>query len=152
MNKVIISDTSCLIALSRIGHLDILRLTFGIIYITQIVANEFQETLPDWMIIEEIKNIDRFGQLKLILDPGEASAIILAQETKDAVLIIDEKKGKKIATNLNIAIIGTLKVLLIAKDKGVISSVKMIISDLQANYFRFNKTIVEEVLRLAGES
>jgi predicted nucleic acid-binding protein len=152
MNKIIISDTSCLIALNRIAQLDILLRTFGKIYITKIVADEFRETLPEWIIVEKINNSDQFEQLQLIIDPGEASAIALALETDDAILIIDEKKGRKIAENLNIPIIGTLRVLLLAKERGAINSVKELILELQKNSFRFHSSIIDEVLRLANES
>lgn len=151
MTKIIISDTSCLIALSRIGRIDILQKVFTVVYTTEIVAKEFEETLPDWISIRDINNHTRFEQLKLILDAGEASAIALALETDNSILIIDEKKGRKIASDMNVIIIGTLKVLLIAKNKGVIDSVKSLIEQLQIHTFRFNKAIIEEVLRLAGE-
>ncbi|HTI58162.1 DUF3368 domain-containing protein [Mucilaginibacter sp.] len=151
MTKIIISDTSCLIALSRIGRIDILQKVFTVVYTTEIVAKEFEETLPDWISIRDINNHTRFEQLKLILDAGEASAIALALETDNSILIIDEKKGRKIASDMNVIIIGTLKVLLIAKNKGVIDSVKSLIEQLQIHTFRFNKAIMEEVLRLAGE-
>jgi len=94
MNKVIISNTSCLIALSRIGHLDILFRTFGKVHITQIIADEYQEVLPEWILIEKINNSIHFDQLRLVIDPGEASAIALALETENAILIIDEKRPK----------------------------------------------------------
>lgn len=151
MNNIIISDTSCLIALDRIGYINLLQDTFTTIYTTKIVAEEFEDPLPDWIIIKDVANVNKFEELKLSLDPGEASAIALALETDNAVLIIDEKKGRKIASDLSVAIIGTLKVLLIAKNKGVIVSVKQIIDELQKHSFRFSKTIVDEVLRLAEE-
>jgi len=151
MTKIIISDTSCLIALERIGHLDLLQKIFTTIYTTQTVAEEFEEHLPGWILIKEVSNTNMVEKLQLILDAGEASAITLALETENSILIIDEKKGRKVARDLNVAIIGTLKVLLIAKNKGVISSVKQLINELQKHSFRFNKAIVEEVLRLAGE-
>jgi len=151
MNNIIISDTSCLIALDRIGRIDLLQKTFGVIYTTRIVAEEFEDTLPNWIVIKEVIDIYRIEQLKLSLDPGEASAISLALETENSILIIDEKKGRKAAQDLNISIIGTLKVLLIAKNRGVISSVKQVINELQKQSFRFNKAIVAEILILAGE-
>lgn len=95
--------------------------------------------------------LDKIEQLKVTLDPGEASAITLALETENSVLIIDEKKGRKVAAILNIAIIGTLKVLLIAKNRGFIVSVKEIVNEMEYYSFRFSKTVVEEILRLAGE-
>jgi len=151
MNKVIISDTSCLIALSRIGRIDILQKVFSIVYTTEIVAKEFEEILPDWVAVKNFNDYAQFEHLKLILDAGEASAIALALETANSILVIDEKKGRKVAADMNVTIIGTLKVLLIAKNKGVIDSVKSLIEELQIHSFRFNKAIVDEVLRLAGE-
>ena len=151
MNKIIISDTSCLIALSRIGRIDILQKVFTIVYTTKIVAREFEDILPDWIKIKDFVNDTQFENLKLILDAGEASAIALALETDNCILIIDEKKGRKVAADLNLTIVGTLKVLLFAKNKDVIDSVKQVIIELQKCSFRFNKVIVDEILRLAGE-
>jgi predicted nucleic acid-binding protein len=54
------------------------------------------------------------------LDTGEASAIALAMETVNSTLIIDEKKGRKFAKNLGLQIIGTLKILLLAKQHRLI--------------------------------
>ena len=152
MDKIIISDTSCLIALDRINRLDLLQKTFNRIYTTQTVADEFDQPLPNWIVIKGVKNDAQIERLRELLDPGEASAISLALETPNSVLIIDEKKGRKVARDLNVIIIGTLKVLLIAKNKGVIESVKQIINELQDQSFRFNKLIVEEILKLANEA
>jgi predicted nucleic acid-binding protein len=151
MNKVIISDTSCLIALDRIGRIDILQKIFTTVYITQIVADEFEKSLPEWILVKDVFDLNLVEQLKLILDAGEASAISLALETDNSILIIDEKKGRRIAQDLNVTIIGTLKVLIIAKNKGAIVSVKQVIRELQEQSFRFDKKLVNEVLRLSGE-
>jgi len=151
MNNIIISDTSCLIALNRIGHLNILQKIFTVIYVTQTIAAEFEEQLPSWILIKAVHNVDLVARLEIILDPGEASAISLALETENSILIIDEKKGRRIAQDFNVSIIGTLKVLLIAKNKGVIIAVKPILEQLQKHSFRFNNTVVLEVLKLAGE-
>jgi predicted nucleic acid-binding protein len=97
MNNIIVSDTSCLIALDRIGHIDLLQKVFTIVYTTKIVAEEFEKQLPDWILIKDINDIDRVKQLNLLLDPGEASVIALALEIENSILIIDEKKGRKIA-------------------------------------------------------
>ncbi len=62
------------------------------------------------------------------MDEGEASAIALALETKNCFLIIDEKKGRKLAENLHLKIAGTLQILLSAKSKGIISSLAQLLS------------------------
>ena len=54
MDKVIISDTSCLIALSKIEKLDLLKDLYLEIIITSEVYREFGGSLPDWIIITEV--------------------------------------------------------------------------------------------------
>ena len=151
MSSIVISDTSCLIALDRIGYLDILNKSFSVIYVTPKIVEEFGTSLPDWITVKDISNEEQLHKLENVLDAGEASAITLALEI-NAVLIIDERKGRLIAKSFNLKIIGTLKVLLIAKQKGVITSVKEVIDLLQQNSFRFNKVVMDEVLKLAGEN
>lgn len=150
-NKVIISDTSCLIAFDRINRLEILHQTFPVIITTKEVFFEFGKSFPAWIKIMEVKNQNQKEKLEKIIDKGEASAIALALETNHSVLIIDEKKGRRLAKELGIEIIGSLKVLLIAKQKGIIVSVKEIIQELEQANFRFSKTIVNELLNLAKE-
>ena len=57
MNKIIISYTSCLIALSNIKLLSILKDLYQEIIITQEVKDEFGENLPDWIKVLRVKNI-----------------------------------------------------------------------------------------------
>ena len=52
MQKVIISDTSCLILLDKIGELNLLNKLFGQVTVTQEIANEFRKELPGWFKIE----------------------------------------------------------------------------------------------------
>lgn len=82
INKIIISDTSCLIALERINQLNILRQLFSSILITNEVEIEFDKSLPDWIIIQKVQNGQKKAELQQIVDDGEASAIALALETK----------------------------------------------------------------------
>ncbi|MCF8372682.1 MAG: hypothetical protein K9H64_13715 [Bacteroidales bacterium] len=78
MHKTIVSDTSCLILLERVGMLDLLKSLFGKITITQIIADEFGETLPDFIEFENPQNRNYQNILEGFLDSGEASAIALA--------------------------------------------------------------------------
>ena len=151
INKIIISDTSCLIALDRIKKLDVLQKTFSTVITTPEVRDEFLQPLPSWILIRPVKDQKRKESFGTIVDKGEASAIALALETEGSILVIDEKKGRKLAEKLHIEIIGTLKILLLAKEKGVISSIKPIILELEKAQFRFSKSVVQKLLLLAGE-
>lgn len=148
MNRIVIADTSCLIALDKITHLHILQHLFTTINITSQVYEEYGQVLPNWFVIHEVVSLDFLDQM---LDPGEASAITLALSFDDPLVIIDEKRGRKVAQTLHLSIAGTLKVLLLAKQKGIVTAIKPLIQLLESNSFRFNKAIIAELLVLAGE-
>jgi predicted nucleic acid-binding protein len=153
MNKVIISDASCLIALDEIGQIEILKSAFPQIVTTKEVSAEFGKELPTWISIKTLQNSAKRNELELVLDAGEASAIALALENpKQSILIIDEKKGRKIAKQYNLEIIGTLRVLLLAKQNGVIPSVKNLVAELTRKRFRFTNAVVNQILEEANES
>jgi len=69
------------------------------------------------------------------LDKGEATAISLAAEHKHSLLIIDEIKGRNVAKEMGISVIGSLGVLIAAKNKGHIQSVKHLIEKNPENEF-----------------
>ena len=146
MNIVVISDTSCLIALEKIKQLDLLRKLFQQVVTTQTVQEEFGKELPEWIRIDEIQNTDKILELESVLDKGEASAIALAIETENSQLIIDEKKGRKVAQSLNIEIMGTLQLIQMAKQQGIIESARPLIEDLQQAGFRFSPKIANILL------
>lgn len=95
MQKIIVSDTSCLILLKKINRLDLLHKLFGQITITKIIADEFGNDLPKYIRIENPENTIYQKILESFVDPGEASALALALEKKDCLLIIDDNKGRK---------------------------------------------------------
>jgi uncharacterized protein len=152
MNRFIISDTSCLIALDRINKLELLGQVFTNIITTKEVQEEFGRALPSWIVVHEVKDKSRKNSLSELVDKGEASAIALALEIENSVLIIDEKKGRKLAAELRLEIIGTLRILLLAKQKGIIPNVTSLIHDLEKMNFRFSQTLVQEIVSLAGEA
>src|SRR6186713_1357353 len=100
MPSVIISDSSCLITLSNIGELHLLKKVYDQITITRNIAAEFGEELPEWIQIDAPKNSAYQKILEISLDEGEASAIALAVESEDPLLIIDEYQGRKYAKQL----------------------------------------------------
>ncbi len=151
MSSIIISDTSCLIAFDRINQLEILQKVFETIVTTSIVQQEFGKDLPAWIIIKDAQSEDKKTELKKLVDEGEASAIALALEIQNSILIIDEKKGRKVARSLHLKIIGSLKVLLMAKQKGVVKEIFPLIRELEKKNFRFSRILIDQVLIESGE-
>jgi predicted nucleic acid-binding protein len=151
MQKTIISDTSCLILLDKIGELDILHKLFGTITTTNEVADEFGMPLPPWFDIRQPADKNYQSIIEASVDKGEASAIALAVELDDCLLIIDDRKGRKFAHQLGLAIIGTIGIIVDAKLTGVITSVKPILSKIKATNFRITEQLETLILKKTGE-
>ena len=97
MPKTIVSDTSCFIILANIGEMDLLQKTFGEIITTEEVVEEFGEELPSWIQIKLPTDKHRQKILETQLDKGEASAIALALDYPESLIILDDLKARKIA-------------------------------------------------------
>jgi predicted nucleic acid-binding protein len=151
MDKIIISDTSCLIALSNIGMLHILKDLFEEVLITPEVNDEFGNQLPNWIIVSKAKDKLKQTEIENNLDKGEASSIALALEIPSSTLIIDEVKGRNIAKNMNIEIIGTVGIIILAGKKGVVNDVISVILKLVNNGFRLSNKIVDRIIEIYGK-
>lgn len=151
ISKIIISDTSCLILLIKINELDLLNKFSNEVVITSIIKNELNINLPLWIKVEDPKNLNYQNLLELELDKGEASAIALMLEKKDAILLIDDLKGRKVSEKLNLKYSGTLGLILKAKQAGIIPSVKSIIEKIKSTNFRFSEQLIDEIIKQANE-
>jgi uncharacterized protein len=156
----VISDTTALTNLLKIGHVDILKELFGKILIPSAVERELKKiehhekfiNSCDWIEACTPSNKLAVTILRTLLGEGESEAIILAQERNADFLIIDELKGRTKAKELGVKIIGLLGVLLEAKKEGKISAVQPIVEKLQseANFYIHPK-LYSRILEIAGE-
>lgn len=112
MPGIIISDTSCLILLEKLNKLELLKSIFRKVIVTQVIADEFEKSIPDFIEIENPKDENYQRILESFLDPGEASAIALALEKENPLLIIDDYKARREAKQLRIKYTGTLGILI----------------------------------------
>jgi len=151
MQKIIISDTSCLILLQNIGQLELLHKLFGIVVTTNEVAGEFGLPLPSWIEIKQPVDKKYQTVIEASVDKGEASAIALAVEYEDCLLIIDDLKGRKFAQNLGLNITGTTGIIVDAKLAGLIPSVKELLITIKETNFRISSQLELLILKRAGE-
>jgi len=151
MPSIVISDTSCLVILDNIGELDLLGKVYSTVFTTPEVISEFSGKLPDWVIIERVKDKDYQKFLETHVDLGEASTIALAMEKNSPLLLLDDLKARKLAFKLKLKFTGTLGVIHKAKQIGVIEKVTPIIEKLLATNFRISKIIVDELLKRSNE-
>lgn len=155
---MIISDTSSISNLFQIGKVDLLKKLYGNITITPAVKRELyaleeQKKLDElkWIKVLAPKNQKKVAELLEELDLGESESIALAIEKNAKYLIIDEYKGRLIAEQYGVKIVGVLGILIQAKQKGVITSVKEEIEKLRSIGFRLNQRLVDNVLQRLGE-
>jgi predicted nucleic acid-binding protein len=140
-DKLIIADTSCLIALSNIGKLDILKALCKTVSITPEIAAEFGEQLPSWIQVVPVKDSLALQTIRNSLDLGEASAIALALETANSLLILDDGKARRFAKNLGIEMTGTAGLLITAYEGGFLDDIHAIIDMLRSRDFRLPRDI-----------
>lgn len=137
--------------MTNIGELDLLQKVYGQIVTTPEIVAEFGEPLPEWVEIAEVKDKYRQTILELQIDKGESSAIALALETPDSVVISDDYKARKIAERLGVTFTGTIGVIIKAKLNGIIPSVKPIIEKIKQTDFRLSAEIESQALKEADE-
>lgn len=107
--------------------------------------------VPDWIHIEPVKDHERFVQLKVVVDPGEASSLALALETPGSTVLTDDRKARLLADRLMVMTTGTLAVILLAKERGHIPSVRPVITALKGSGFRMSVALEKQVLLMADE-
>lgn len=119
--NIVISDTTALIILAKSDTLDLLSNIFEEIFIPQAVQDELdiKDDIVKYRInhfdkislraVSDIKTLNRIK--KLNIDKGEVEAITLALEL-DLKLIIDERKGRRIAINQGLKVVGALGILI----------------------------------------
>ncbi|MDO5616684.1 MAG: DUF3368 domain-containing protein [Cruoricaptor ignavus] len=151
MHKIIISDTSCLIILSKIGELEILKKLYQTIVTTSEIANEFGEELPSWIEIFKVKDISKQQLLELQIDKGESSAIALALENPNSKIILDDYKARKVADQLGIDFTGTIGIIVRAKLNGIIPSIKPYLEKIKETNFRISPELELIALKEANE-
>lgn len=131
---IVIADTTPLISLMKIGHLDLIYKLFGEIRIPNAVFNELvnntrfpeeSRQIRECAFITKIM-VDDMNAVNLLrrssgLDAGESEAIILSDSTSAELLLMDEVKGRQVARQMGIKIMGTIGMLLIAYKENYLS-------------------------------
>jgi uncharacterized protein len=148
-----------------IGRLSLLHRQFHQVWIPKSVATELQSIpAPDvreavdqalragWLKSRSASDVALISLLTVELDPGEAEAIALAVEMKADRLLMDERDGRRMARQLGLALTGVLGILLRAKERGEIGTLKPEIDALRSKArFFIAPTLEATILNQAGE-
>jgi predicted nucleic acid-binding protein len=161
LKSKVISDSTPLIALSKVKRVNVLERIFGNIYIPEAVWDEVVEEGKglsgseiknlDWIKVEKVKERNVLRALSDQFGKGEREVIGLAIESVNPIVLIDEKAAKRKLNSLEITVIGTLGILLTAKKLKLIKSVKEPMDKLSKSGFYIDNDLYNSVLELAEE-
>lgn len=153
---IIVADTSPIMNLAVIGHMDILQHLYEEISIPEGVRKELMAVhidLPHWINVHPVAERKVVDSLLMELDFGEAEAIALANDLKADLLLIDERRGRQISARFGLAHMGLLGVLVAAKRKGLIDEVKSLLDALLIKAgFWISKALYDRILCEVGEA
>jgi uncharacterized protein len=160
---IIVANTTPLIGLASIQRFDLLQKLFSELHIAQAVYDEavvtgreeggakHEVSTATW--IKTVSVQDRLAVQVLLdeMDFGEAETIVLASELRADWVLMDEKKGRRKLTELGIKKVGTLGILLKAKQTGLLSAIRSDVEQLRQKGFSISQDVIDSVLRQANE-
>lgn len=161
----VVSNTSPLLNLAIIDHLDILRQQFGKVVVPEAAHRELrldtnwkgavvlrQAFGEGWLEMRPVHNAAFVTALRGELDRGEAEALVLATEMDVGCVLLDEREARRVARRLEIPVTGVLGILSRARLQGTISSLSDVISRLREEAgFWIAPALEKDILRQVGE-
>jgi len=155
-------DTSPLIFLSKLGHLDLLHTYADTVWVPQAVMSEIQAKRDDvthaneqasqsWLLVRRVDNRQAVEILQAELGPGEAEAIAVAMETHADKVVMDDLDARRFARRVGLDIVGTMGLLLAARLRGDIPSLREEMARLQVLGFYVAPPLAEAILRETGD-
>jgi predicted nucleic acid-binding protein len=156
---MIVSDTGPLIVLFKTDLLFLLKEIYQEVLVPEAVKTELIRK-PEgiilfknnpWIKVKKATDKESMRVLRLIVDLGEAEAIALGLEM-NSMILIDERKGRSYARNLNLRVRGTLGLFIEAKKKGIVESVRECIDKLKRAGYYLDNELIEALLIKSREA
>jgi predicted nucleic acid-binding protein len=152
---LVVADTSPLRYLILIEHVHVLPALYGDVIVPPAVIRELTAdrspreirtwfaNKPEWLRVQAPRGV--IVHLGAVIDDGEREAIALAVEIRADALLMDDRDGRREAKALNCPVLGTLRVLADAADRGF-AELPLAIERLRATNFRVDSRLVEQIL------
>jgi len=160
---IVVSNTTPLIGLAVIEQFELLQQLFGEIHIPQAVFDEVviagqeiggarrEVSTAAWIKTVSVQDQLAVEVLLDELDRGEAETIVLSRELNADWVLMDEKKGRRKLAQLNLQKIGTVGILLKAKQVGILPVIQPFLRNLRETGFSISQPVIDAVLRQANE-
>ena len=161
---IVVSDATPIISLAKLEMLTILGRLYDEVFLPKAVYDEVcrnptyaaEAAFIQKCTFVKVKTVSSEQAVRLLratgLDLGESEAIVLADSLTDSLLLMDERKGRQIAFNMGIRIIGTLGILLHAKTLGLVQNIKPLLDTLIKANIRISESLYHSILEQAGEA
>lgn len=160
---LLVPDSGPLIALARLDLLTIPPRLFGGLLVT---ATVWQEVTREPRAAEHAALAEAFGTgllqveadpqqmpsalAEMRLDDGERSALALAL-LRGAVVLVDERRGRACAVTMGLSVVGTLGLLIRAREVGMLSRVRPLVDALLASGYYLAQPLIDRTLASVGE-
>ena len=157
---ILIADASALIALATCDSLSLLEALFGqvlvpvAVYEEVVLPNKSQSARLCSYLKGKVRAVDmqHFIYLDAYADAGETQAMLLYKEVAADYLLIDDRRGRKVAKINQIKTVGSLGILLQAKRAGLIPKIAPLIRQITNSPIFISENLIQTVLELAGET
>ncbi len=158
---VVVSDTTPLIALMKAELLELLQKLFGRILIPQAVFRELTSNAAFQNEAEAIKTCSFLDVVTVSdsrtadvlrratgLDFGESEAIVYAENSAADILLMDERKGRQIASSMGLPVMGSIGVLMEAHTAGLLATndLRSAIDRMQDAGIRLSERLIQSIL------
>jgi predicted nucleic acid-binding protein len=160
---ILVLDSSALIALARIKRLDLVNALAEHVHIPGAVFDEVAGHLQHragsvevrsapWLRVDRMPDSRDLELMRERLGRGEAESIVLAGEIGSDFVVLDDAAARRIAEARGLRVIGVLGILVLARERGLIPSLKPVLHELRAEGFYISESLSQILLRRVGES
>ncbi|MFN8628034.1 MAG: DUF3368 domain-containing protein [Candidatus Binatia bacterium] len=150
-----------LILLAKTGRLELLRALGRDLIVPDAVAAELRAKGSDDPVVQSVQNADWLRVVSVPatqqsvdawrLGAGESAVVTCALEYSDPLVVLDDREGRPCAASHGIAVIGTIGVVLLAKDEGAIPLVAPVLEELVTAGMHVSDALLARALQVAGE-
>jgi len=161
MSRMVLLNSSPLQYLHQLGLIDILKQLFGNICVPAEVQEELSRGIEEGIDLPRLQRIGFInvlelketilGQLVRDLGKGETAVILYGLENPGSLIVLDDLLARRVARGLGVHLTGTAGLLISAKMKGILETVKPHLDELEHLGFRLAREHRSIILKKAGE-
>jgi uncharacterized protein len=161
--RSLVCDTTLLLYLGRIGQAYLLRALFESVVVPEVVLSELdmgrllrRDTINprqfNWITTSPVPQSDVDALPPNRLGVGERAVIAYARSHLGCLAGLDDHQARQLAERIGVSVVGTIGVLLKAKQASLIPAIQPLLDAVQSEGFRLGIDLYRDVLQLAGEA